>query len=58
MDWNNDGNIGIDDLMLTEMILEDDEEHKDGGGNKPNGSCLSVFLLLIVPIPILLLLFI
>ena len=50
MDWNNDGQIGMDDLILTEIILEDDEdEQKNKGGNKPNGSCLSTLLLMVIP---------
>ena len=47
VDWNNDGQIGADDLILTDIILDD--EVKGGGGNKPNGSCLSSLLLLIIP---------
>lgn len=28
MDWNNDGQIGMDDLILTDIILNDDEEKR------------------------------
>ena len=53
VDWNNDGNIGADDLILTDIILEDEEEKNGGGGNKPNGSCLTT-LVFIISIPLLL----
>ena len=47
IDWNNDGNIGVDDIILTDIILEDDE--KRGAGNKPNGNCLNSVLIFIIP---------
>ncbi len=44
IDWNNDGKVDGEDLMLTDMLLNDE---KSGGGSsgKPNGSCLASFLL-------------
>lgn len=33
IDWNNDDNISMDDMVLTEIILEDDDKK---GGNMPN----------------------
>ena len=54
IDWNNDGNIGVDDIILTDIILEDDE--KKGAGNKPNGSCLNSILLFIIPVTIVVIL--
>ncbi len=45
VDWNNDGHIGADDLLLTDIILE--EEKNNGSGNKPRGSCLTTLVFMI-----------
>lgn len=56
IDWNNDGDIDVNDLIMTEVLLEDDEKEENRvGSEKPNGNCLSVVLLVFIP-PILLLL--
>ena len=33
VDWNNDGHIGVDDLILTDVILEDEDNNVGGGDN-------------------------
>lgn len=50
MDFNNNGEFDLEDLILTEIILEEDEKDDDkkGGGNKPSGGgCLTSFLFII-----------
>ncbi|SDZ91794.1 hypothetical protein SAMN02910384_00548 [Pseudobutyrivibrio sp. ACV-2] len=51
MDFNNNGKLDLEDLILTEIILEDEEnegDKKGGGPNKPSGrGCLTSFLLII-----------
>lgn len=51
MDFNNNGKFDLEDLILTEIILEDEEngeDNKGGGSNKPSGGgCLTSFLLII-----------
>lgn len=45
IDWNNDGKVDGEDWMLTEMIM--DEEDGGGNRNRPSGSCLASFLLIL-----------
>lgn len=56
MDFNNNGELDLEDLILTEIILEDEENEDDkkgGGSNKPSGGgCLTSFLL-IIGIPVI-----
>ena len=47
IDWNNDGKIDGEDWMLTEMIM-DEEDSGGGSSEKPNGSCLASFLLILI----------
>ena len=50
MDFNNNGEFDLEDLILTEIILEEDKKDVDkkGGGNKPSGGgCLTSFLFII-----------
>ena len=55
MDWNNNGKLDVEDLILTEIILdEEDEEEKKP--EKPNGSCLtSMFLFIAGPLGLIIL---
>lgn len=54
LDWNGDGQVDMQDWIITEILLDDEEEEKEKnkkGSEKPNGSCLAS-LLLIVSIPL------
>lgn len=45
MDFNNNGELDLEDLILTEIILEDEEnegDKKGGGSNKPSGRGYSI----------------
>lgn len=47
MDWNNNGKIDAEDIILTEMILEDDSSEDN---KKPTGCCgptVAMFLLVL-----------
>lgn len=56
IDWNNNGKVDGEDWVLTNMLLAD-EKDEDGFSEKPNGSCLTSFLLFLTG-PVLAVLFI
>ena len=47
MDWNNNGQLDVEDLILTDLILED--ENKIGTDNdKPTGCCVPTVAMLLL----------
>ena len=38
MDWNNNGQLDVEDLILTDLILEDENKSKSDN-DKPTGCC-------------------
>ncbi len=46
IDFNNDGNLDDEDWILSEIIL-DEEENEGSKGSKPNGSCLGSVMICI-----------
>ena len=38
MDWNNNGHLDVQDLILTDLILEEEEKSKSDN-DKPTGCC-------------------
>lgn len=51
IDWDNDGDIDLTDLLMTEMILEEDDKRNipNKGSKRLTGNCLSTLLLMIIP---------
>lgn len=50
MDWNNNGHLDVQDLILTELILEEEEKSKSDN-DKPTGCCgptVAILVLLFV----------
>ncbi len=50
MDWNNNGHLDVQDLILTDLILEEEEKSKSDN-DKPTGCCgptVAMLLLLFV----------
>lgn len=45
--WNGDGKIDGEEIILTEIILTDEEKSGGGSSGKPNGSCLTLLVLMV-----------
>lgn len=58
IDWNNDGKIDGEDWMITDIILDEEEQDGKDGSSKNTGSCLaSVLLFLVLPVACILTVF-